>query len=403
MAGVELSADALAGFEFDHRGLRYPYAPTVSWPTPIEHHSSRPPAHRSPVVKRSTSPLEHCTQNHGYEQTSHRPPQPLLLNPDWPMPDANQFAFPLDNSFPQHYQNSFTVPYQLSPADYMSQQAPISHGLQMDGSYIPVEGHLDSMPFDWQDFQQDLMGFPTNNGLPDINMPRHNLPESSPTDTYLEVRSTGSDNGWATIDYQTQGLDISHDPQAAQAIFNPEQTLHNRKWSDSSYSDLEQQSGQSWSSGYVEVSNAISSPGTDSLGDADSHHDHFQCQDCSQHEDERLDRLQRPAIVTSVSKPIKIKKSSSPLRSPNSSGRGSPPTRRQSRKLGNTKATKAIARKPSQAPKLDTEKRIGRRKGPLRPEQRKQAGEIRKLGACLRCKFLKKTVSTIVWISLYVC
>ncbi|RAL60202.1 hypothetical protein DID88_000823 [Monilinia fructigena] len=38
-----------------------------------------------------------------------------------------------------------------------------------------------------------------------------------------------------------------------------------------------------------------------------------------------------------------------------------------------------------------TEKRVGRRRGPLLPEQRKQASEIRKLRACLRCKFLKKT------------
>lgn len=36
-------------------------------------------------------------------------------------------------------------------------------------------------------------------------------------------------------------------------------------------------------------------------------------------------------------------------------------------------------------------KRVRRRKGPLLPEQRKQASEIRKLHACLRCKFLKKT------------
>lgn len=34
---------------------------------------------------------------------------------------------------------------------------------------------------------------------------------------------------------------------------------------------------------------------------------------------------------------------------------------------------------------------MGRRRGPLLPEQRKQASEIRKLRACLRCKFLKKT------------
>ncbi|KAI5295053.1 hypothetical protein KEM56_005724, partial [Ascosphaera pollenicola] len=36
-------------------------------------------------------------------------------------------------------------------------------------------------------------------------------------------------------------------------------------------------------------------------------------------------------------------------------------------------------------------KRIGKRTGPLKPDQRKQASEIRKLRACLRCKFLKKT------------
>lgn len=42
-------------------------------------------------------------------------------------------------------------------------------------------------------------------------------------------------------------------------------------------------------------------------------------------------------------------------------------------------------------PKNENEKRVGRRKGPLRPDQRKQASEIRKLRACLRCKFLKKT------------
>jgi hypothetical protein len=40
----------------------------------------------------------------------------------------------------------------------------------------------------------------------------------------------------------------------------------------------------------------------------------------------------------------------------------------------------------------DTEKRIGRRQGPLRPDQAKQAYETRKFRACLRCKFLKKIV-----------
>jgi hypothetical protein len=41
---------------------------------------------------------------------------------------------------------------------------------------------------------------------------------------------------------------------------------------------------------------------------------------------------------------------------------------------------------------LTTERPVVRRKGPLRPDQRREASEIRKLRACLRCKFLKKTV-----------
>lgn len=67
-----------------------------------------------------------------------------------------------------------------------------------------------------------------------------------------------------------------------------------------------------------------------------------------------------------------------------------------------TKTTPKIIAKPSSskdkktkeqqkklAEKLD--RRVGKRKGPLTSDQRKQAGEIRKLKACLRCKFLKKT------------
>ena len=43
--------------------------------------------------------------------------------------------------------------------------------------------------------------------------------------------------------------------------------------------------------------------------------------------------------------------------------------------------------------KNGVEKRVGRRKGKLRPEQRASAAQIRKLGACIRCRCLKKTCS----------
>ncbi|KAJ5378216.1 uncharacterized protein N7496_005625 [Penicillium cataractarum] len=45
--------------------------------------------------------------------------------------------------------------------------------------------------------------------------------------------------------------------------------------------------------------------------------------------------------------------------------------------------------KQSQTSKSETEERVGKLKGPLKPEQRKKDSEIRKLRACLRCKFLK--------------
>ncbi|KAF2690484.1 hypothetical protein K458DRAFT_289859 [Lentithecium fluviatile CBS 122367] len=50
-----------------------------------------------------------------------------------------------------------------------------------------------------------------------------------------------------------------------------------------------------------------------------------------------------------------------------------------------------IVKRTTTKKKTEGTKRVGRRKGPLRPDQRHQAAEIRKLRACLRCKFLKKT------------
>ena len=388
MAAVDLSADALTGFDFDShsRGLRYPYTSRVSWPIPIEQHPSRAPPQPAQAMKRSTSPLQDHNHNHRYEQTSHPQSHSLFLNPEWQIPEQPHLTYPLENTYPPQYSDAaYTVSYQTSPASFMPPQSHINHGLNLEGPYLPVGSHMDRMAFDWQDLN-DLVTYPTASGLPEMNLAPPSLSESSPTDTYLEVRSltsNGSDNGWATVDYSQQ------------SIFNPGQTLvHNRTFSDSSYSDLDPQPRDSWSNGYVEVPNAISSPGTDSLGDMDLQYSQYHSHDHSQHEDEGQGHPRRPAVVTSsVTKPINIKKSCSPQRLSPSAAKSSPPTRRQSRKAPSTKPMKAVARRPSQSPKINSEKRIGRRKGPLRPEQRQQAGEIRKLGACLRCKFLKKTVS----------
>ena len=400
MAGIELSADTLAGFDLDPQSARYPsYSSRLPWPSiPTEQSNTSRTARRPSAnsnVKRSTSPVHGLTSpyEHGIDH------QTQGLMPEWNIPPAlgSHFGYPLETTFSQqHFSDDYSLPFQTSPTEFVPTNPQLaSRCLQMDGSYL---NQMDGLNFTWQEIQNDVMGFSPSSGLPNMSIPHQAAPSNSPSNSFLEVRSlsgSGSDNGWNTVDYTHQPLDSSYqDPQAG-AIFNPGQTLHPRTFSESSYSDIERQSQKSWSSGFVEVPNAIGSPGTESIGDIDLNPDHGNYLDRTYHQDDERERPNRPVVITSgLVQPINIEKPSSPHRSPVSSGRGSPPSRRQSRKNTNTKAAKAVIRRPSQPPKPDAEKRVGRRKGPLRPEQRKQACEIRKLGACLRCKFLKKTVST---------
>ena len=401
MAGVNLSADTLGGYDLNPRSARYPsYSSRLaSWPPlPTEQSNTsrtapRPGANSN--IKRSTSPAHGLIS--GYEQRIDHQTQPLL--PDWniPQPLGSHFTYPLETTFPQHhYSDDYPLPFQTSPTDFVTTNPHLtSRCLPMDASYPLLGNQMDGLDFTWQEIP-NVMGFSPPNGLSDMNMPHQSAPSNSPSNSYLEIRSmsgSGSDNGWTAVDYAHPLDSSSYQDLQAGAIFNPGQTLHGRTFSDSSNSDIERHSQNSWSSGFVEVPNAIGSPGTDSIGDIDCTTDHGNYLDHTFHQDEERERPNRPVVVTSRAKPITIKKPSSPQRSPVSSGRGSPPSRRQSRKNINAKATKAVIKRPLQPPKPDAEKRVGRRKGPLRPEQRKQACEIRKLGACLRCKFLKKTVS----------
>ncbi len=399
MADVDLSVDGLAAIDFDQRLLQYPYTPRVSWPItiPADPNASRSAPHHqsantnpSNIMKRSTTPLQSLTQ--AYDQPIS---QSQSYIPDWRLhqqPQAQQFAYPLD-SYTQQFgaDAGYAMPYQTSPTDYVPQ-------VQYDSSaYLPIAGQMDG-PFDWQDISNDLINYPISNDLHGMNLPHQNLP-NSPTDTSLEVRSlSSSDNGWNSVEYYHQTLDGSYQDPHTGNIFNPEQTLHGRTSSDSSYSDVERQSRQSWGS-YVNLpQHAIGSPSSDrstSLSEIEFHHDHTDFLVGSPPIKQEQEQHTRSTMITSsVAQPTRIKTSSSPQRSPTSTGRVSPPGRRQpAKKNSNSKATKPTIRRQPQAPKVDTEKRVGRRKGPLRPEQRKQASEIRKLGACIRCKFLKKTVS----------
>lgn len=358
-------------------------------------------------MKRSTTPLQSQAYQHSMNHVPQQQPQAHAFIPDWQLPQqpTAHLAYPLDASFgrntgySQQYTESYAMPYQTSPTDYVSTQGQYNSSLPLDASYLPLTNQLDnSMPFEYRDFSNDLLAYPVSNGLPDMSLPLQNL-STSPTDTALEVRSlSSSDNGWTSVDYQHPSLDGSYqDPQMG-AIFNPEETLHGRTFSDSSYSDVERQSRHSWGSGYIDIpQHAIGSPGSDPGDSSGLEHSPYLSNHPNSPVIKQEEHPTRPAVVTpSLAKPLRIKTSSSPQRSPTSTGRVSPPGRRQSKKTPSGKAAKPTIRRQSQIVKVETEKRVGRRKGPLRPEQRKQASEIRKLGACIRCKFLKKTVSGLI-------
>ncbi|KAL9601945.1 MAG: hypothetical protein Q9219_002169 [cf. Caloplaca sp. 3 TL-2023] len=386
--------------------MSYPYTSRVSWPIPIdpngESSDSYSATHRptNAYLKRSTSPLDPIDSlydqsldpqaQHQHQQQQQQEQQHFV--PQWPISQSSpaHLTYPFGNSYPQHFSADYTTHFQASPTDFISAQAQMDsayHPMDGTGSFLPLGGRMDHMLQGWQPFQNDLTGYPGTNGLPNVGLLGPTLADSPPSDTYLDTRSytSTSSNDWIGVDVHSyQPFDTFHDPQTG-AISNPEQALHHRTLSDSSYSDAEQQSQHSFSS-YVEVAN-VSSPGSDSFGEIEFYN--------VRSREPVHPRPNPPAIVTSVRpRPVAVKKSTSPQRSPTSAGKGSPPARRPSRKNTSPKTTKSIIRRPTQLPKPvaeTSEKKVGRRKGPLRPEQRKQASEIRKLGACLRCKFLKKT------------
>ncbi|KAI4258512.1 MAG: hypothetical protein L6R42_005046 [Xanthoria sp. 1 TBL-2021] len=393
---ADIPADSFLHFDLDPRGMPYQSTTRVSWPIPNDQSSSRPSSQSSASanLKRSTSPFDTIDSLYDQSFDPHvQQQQPFI--PQWPIsqPSHSSLTFPFGDSYQQPFDSDYDVAYHSSPTDFLPAHPQLETALQMDGSYVPLGGQMDSMSLNWpQSYQNTLMGCYGSDSLPDLNLPMQNLANNSPTETCLEARSltSSSSDGWVRVDYHNpyQSMDAFQDPHTG-SISNPEQTLHLRTFSDSSHSDAEQLSQYSGSS-YVEISHAVGSPGSDSFGDLEF---------CNVNPREPIkSRPSPPAITTSTLPkpiPVKEKKPISPQRSPVTIAMSSPTNRRQSRKNTSPKTTKTIIQRkpvqPSKAVLETTEKKVGRRKGPLRPDQRKQASEIRKLGACLRCKFLKKT------------
>lgn len=285
--------------------------------------------------------------------------------------------------------------HQMAPTNF--QMSPVEETSQQQMTWNMPQNVSTAGMANWQDFET-AMQMPAD-GLPRVG----SMGSNSPTGTYLEVLSlgSGSDNGWAMVDMYHPNYDSFSQTPQAQNVFNPGQTLHLRTGSDSSQSD-----GTSLEFGsYEEVPFPISpfSPGSDSYVDNAANHRNCFHGDGHHHSHTHSHEIISP---TAGIAPMPIRATASNRSSPASgSGVGSitgssssvsPPVRKTTapRKSPIAKPpTKAVIRRTASNGKKDGtgEKKVGRRRGPLLPEQRKQASEIRKLRACLRCKFLKKT------------
>jgi hypothetical protein len=378
--------------------MQSPNTGSVTASTPEDFQNAQSPSHQStassPLQQQQSSPLQ---------PASH--PDPATFLGGWSLHQHQQSQQQAVMGLSQYIPDSALVsfnPYaatnfQPTGLDFMpTTQVPLEAGLQMGPSFnnmshsmSPVDGNSPPMQWgmgmmNWQDVEA-AMNFPQD-GLPRIG----SSPSNSPTGTYLEVVSlgSGSESGWNAVDVY-HGFDAYQHQQAQNAaIFNPGQTLHLRTSSDSSQSD-----GNSIEFGsYEEVSFPYSpfSPSSDTYADPAADHRH--CFTGENHHHHSHEVISPAAVVPPM--PIKTAPSSRPTPA-SGSGSTSPPARRNSgpRKSPIAKATKAVIRKTTASNKKDVagEKKVGRRQGPLRPDQRKQASEIRKLRACLRCKFLKKT------------
>ncbi|KAH8774735.1 hypothetical protein F5883DRAFT_412101 [Diaporthe sp. PMI_573] len=412
--------------------MHSPNSHTVAASSPEEHqaqspHGQSPIGHHSSTA--SSPHQQQLSPQAPYTTTAALPHAPHMIA-DWTFqqqqqhhhqmqqqPQPQDLSHFIQDSSAMISFNPFLANLQPSPIGYLppNTQAALGTGMQQaDPSTFqmsPVEDGAQPMPWDmattnmstgmanWQDFEA-AMHMPAD-GLPRVG----SMGSNSPTGTYLEVLSlgSGSDNGWAMVDMYHPNFDSFSQTQQAQNVFNPGQTLHLRTNSDSSQSD-----GTSLEFGsYEEVPFPYSpfSPGSDSYAENNNNnhnHNHRNCFHGDTHHHHSHDLISPAAAVTPV--PIKTTPSS---RSSPSSGSGvgstigqpssvSPPARRTTapRKspIAKPSQAKAVIRRTSNGKKDGSgEKKVGRRRGPLLPEQRKQASEIRKLRACLRCKFLKKT------------
>lgn len=430
MDALDFASDALLGYDFNDNTNRNntfsqsypPYLSAAAWSLPLDAeaemtnmiqqsqqaHQTYPSSNRNrPNATASTTPLQTTGLGLGYTQNMNNDAE-SLLQPSWQF----QYNTPAPQAMMQHgsfeqqtYNSTFETPLQTSPVDYMPattaeqlQQSLVLSGAMGQHAYMSMAGPMESMAALANPLEEytaaDMFFMNQRLNAQAYQMVQGSLPGSSPTDSYLEARSlSSSDNGWAFIDPPSsrQSFDNFGD-RNNHAVFNPSQTLHHRTESDSSSSE---DHPPLLSGPYEELPFPMHSPVSEgkpidySQAHASGYNIHMPHQDCDHDHYDHSPTSSAPSSVVSPSSAVAIAGSAST--SPTASS--SPPLRRRKSPSNANKTTKPVIKKGTVSIRKDVvaEKKVGRRRGPLRPDQRQQAHEIRKLRACLRCKFLKKT------------
>ncbi|PSK60487.1 hypothetical protein B9Z65_637 [Elsinoe australis] len=420
--GWPMTSDVLDEEEEMHRGLD-----NAAQQTSSQAYSAIPRRHNTPT----TSPVtltQATTVGLGLAQNMSGPSS--LLQPAWQFqyqPHAQQH-YSHDSFSDSSYDDcSFAGPFNSSPVDGASLTTRAMH-LPMHvttaanpmGQYLTMAGPMESMgalAYPLSDYHSDLMSFPMTTMAGMLNAQTQAVSHmqnpvaagSSPSSSTFEVCSlSSSDNGWTAINFAQHNFGNNQNA-TTHAVFNPGETLHIRtdsnSSSDGSHSDH-------LSGSYEDMPFPMHSPISEQ-NNFDSirgygvprlmteHHHHGYCEnDCSA---VQSPDASSPAVSPSSAnaRPVANVRSR-PLSSSSSSTSPtgtSPPMRRRRSPTGQSaiaKTTKSAIKKAESSVVRKSaiggsEKRVGRRRGPLRPDQRQQAHEIRKLRACLRCKFLKKT------------
>jgi len=399
-----LGLDTMGGGDMPHHPQPQPQAPLSSHIDYMAMPPSRQP-HQQPQSRPSSN---HAHQPFGLQTAALDLDYSNMLRTSWQLQfqhAAQQQQYSVHttngmtmNSFPAT--TAFGGPLQSSPMDFMHPPAadsyPVTAGMDT-ATFMTMAGPMESMNalvFPLTDYQNDnTFALALNQAA--INQhatesAHSSVSGSSPAGTILEVQSL-SDNEWSMVNYNANRNSI--DSFTGTTISNPSQNLHIRTNSASSSSDGP--SSADLSGSFEEIPPwPLSSPhdfhGTEWL-DAQyvQQHAHGLPINPLHHTSPPSSSL---AVSPSAAIPPSYHSTGSSSTSPTSSGPTSPPLRRRKSPLEG-KTTKAVIKKVPHSTRKDatTEKKVGRRRGPLRPEQRQQAHEIRKLRACLRCKFLKKT------------